>query len=59
MRALPAGISTATVGVSGSGVWSTQRWLLGTIRVAPLASMKSTSGHMTFTTNSACGRARG
>ena len=41
------------------GVSSIQRWLPATIRVAPFASVKSSSGHMTFTTSSGCGRGSG
>ena len=57
---VPAGISTVTVGVVASGRSSSaQRWLPGTIRVAPFASVKACSGHITFTTSSGWGRGTG
>ena len=52
----PAGIVASSTGVESSGRLSTQRWLPGTTRVAPFASVKSSSGHMVLSTTSGCGR---
>ena len=40
----------ATTSSPSAGTRSTQRWLPGTMRVAPLASVKSSSAHIVFTT---------
>ena len=49
---MPGGIAMVTVEVSGPGRSVVQRLLPGTMRVAPFASVKSWSGHITLTTTS-------
>ena len=48
-------MASSSVGRRPSG----QRWLPGTSRVAPLASVKSQSAHMLLTTTGSWGRVSG